>query len=72
MYNECPVWAPNSKYILFVRGSDYREAHHLHFTHKFRLADWVDLYLADSAGKRCVQLIWLDKRMGHSDWWAPR
>jgi len=72
MYNECPVWAPNSRYILFVRGPDYHEATYFQFVRRCMLVDWMDLYLADPAGKRCVRLTWLRSRMGHPDWWAPR
>ena len=72
MYNECPVWAPNSRYILFVRGPDYHEAAYHQFVHQFMLVDWMDMYLADPAGRRCVRLTWLRSRIGYPDWWAPR
>lgn len=72
MYNECPVWAPNSRYILFVRGPDHAESNYLQFVRRSVLVDWMDLYLADPAAKRCVRLTWLRSRMGWPDWWAPR
>ena len=72
MYNECPVWAPNSRYILFVRGPDYHEALYFQFVRRCMLVDWMDVYLADPAARRCVRLTWLHSRMGHPDWWAPR
>ncbi|MBM4031579.1 MAG: hypothetical protein FJ291_07300 [Planctomycetes bacterium] len=72
MYNECPAWAPNSRYILFVRGPDYHEAAYHQFVRQFMLVDWMDLYLSDPGGRRTVRLTWLRSRMGYPDWWAPR
>jgi len=72
MYNECPVWAPNSRYFLFVRGPDLHEARFFQFNRQMKLVDWMDLYLADPANKRCVRLTWLKSRMGYPDWWAPK